>query len=70
MRRRQKMEVYARIKRELFKILAEERREILWRLLTENVTGRPSKITWLLDEMGVFLDDECQKIDDRLKGEP
>ncbi|MBN8865549.1 MAG: hypothetical protein J0H92_19395 [Sphingobacteriales bacterium] len=69
MRRRQKMEVYARIKRELFKILAEERREILWILLKENITGRPYKITWLVDEMGVFLDEESRKIDDRLNGE-
>jgi len=63
------MEVYARIKRELFKILAEERREILWILLKENITGRPYKITWLVDEMGVFLDEESRKIDDRLNGE-
>lgn len=69
MRRRQKMEVYARIKRELFKILAEERREILWILLKKNITGRPYKITWLVDEMGVFLDEESRKIDDRLNGE-
>lgn len=58
------MKFYAvsKIKHELNDIPKASRQELLWSLLAEEITGNRKAVGWLLEQVGIFIEDEGKKI--------
>lgn len=57
-----KLSALVRIKHELNKIPTAFRQELLWTLLAEEITGNRKSVEWLLEQVGIFIEDEGKKI--------
>lgn len=67
MKKSSKTELKDLIKRNLLSLKPEQQREILWVLLKQNLSGKAANVTWLLEETGIFLDQQIALQERRLK---
>lgn len=57
-----KFSAMSKIKHELNNIPRASRQELLWTLLAEEITGNRKSVEWLLEQVGIFIEDEGKKI--------
>ena len=64
---RQRIQTAFKVKRELKKLNFRQRREMLWQLLADEISGKPLSVNWLLEQVGKLIDEEGRKLISRFK---